>query len=75
MSLKMLCAIVRLMLQVCTPAPFGAQATALPTSLDSRGEVGGLVDIDSGQHIYLECHGNGSPTIVQKLMNSAREAV
>jgi pimeloyl-ACP methyl ester carboxylesterase len=61
MSLKMLCAIVRLMLQVCTPAPFGAQATALPTSLDS---VGGLVDIGGGRHIYLEYHGSGSPTVV-----------
>jgi len=61
MSLKILCAIVRLMLQFYTPAPLGAQATALPTSLDS---VGGLVDIGGGRHIYLECHGSGSPTVV-----------
>src|SRR5271166_48370 len=28
------------------------------------GEFAGLVDIGGGRHIYLECHGTGSPTVV-----------
>jgi pimeloyl-ACP methyl ester carboxylesterase len=53
-----------LALQLCTPARLAAQTSAGPTPLDSRGDIGGLVDIGGGRRIYLECHGTGGPTVV-----------
>ena len=53
-----------LALQLCAPARLAAQTSAGPTPLDSRGDIGGLVDIGGGRRIYLECHGTGGPTVV-----------
>ncbi|HYQ33794.1 MAG TPA: hypothetical protein VEQ83_11315, partial [Lapillicoccus sp.] len=30
----------------------------------SRGDFAGLVTIQGGRRLYLECHGRGSPTVV-----------
>ena len=30
----------------------------------AKGDFSGLVDIGGGRTMYLECHGNGSPTVV-----------
>jgi pimeloyl-ACP methyl ester carboxylesterase len=30
----------------------------------SQGDFAGLVDIDHGRHLYLECHGAGTPTVI-----------
>lgn len=39
-----------------------ARATGTPAALS--GDFAGLVDIGDGRHIYLECQGSGSPTVV-----------
>jgi pimeloyl-ACP methyl ester carboxylesterase len=38
----------------------------------AKGDFSGLVDIGGGRTMYLECHGNGSPTVV--LVSGARGA-
>ena len=30
----------------------------------SRGDFAGSVEIPGGRHLYLECHGSGSPTVI-----------
>src|ERR1700675_4879266 len=59
-----LCAIAGgvLTFQVVTAARLAAHETAVPPA--SQGDFGGLVDIGGGRHIYLECRGAGSPTVV-----------
>jgi pimeloyl-ACP methyl ester carboxylesterase len=44
-------------------APLAAREAAVLAGLAS-GDFSGLVDIGGGRHIYLECHGTGSPTVV-----------
>jgi hypothetical protein len=51
-----------LTLELCIPARLAAQTSAGPTPLDSRGDLGRLVDIGGGRRIYLECYGTGGPT-------------
>jgi pimeloyl-ACP methyl ester carboxylesterase len=50
--------------QVVTAARLAAQETAAPAPPASQGDFGGLVDVGGGRHIYLECRGTGSPTVV-----------
>jgi pimeloyl-ACP methyl ester carboxylesterase len=53
-----------LTLQLVTASRLAAQGTAVPASPASQGDFGGLIDIGGGRHIYLECRGTGSPTVV-----------
>jgi pimeloyl-ACP methyl ester carboxylesterase len=59
-----LCAIASgiLTFQIVTAARLVAQETAVPSP--SQGDFSGLIDIGGGRHIYLECRGAGSPTVV-----------
>src|SRR5262249_20059952 len=51
-------------LQPVTAARLAAQATAVAAPLASRDDFSGHVDIGNGRHIYLECRGTGTPTVV-----------
>ena len=55
-----------IILLVFMPLPTGAQsatpAAASPTT--ASGDVAGLVDIGGGRRMYLECRGEGSPTVI-----------
>jgi pimeloyl-ACP methyl ester carboxylesterase len=43
----------------------GAASPAAGQSADpSAGDFAGRVEIPDGRHIYLECHGSGSPTVI-----------
>jgi pimeloyl-ACP methyl ester carboxylesterase len=53
-----------LALQLVTAARLSAQETAVHALPASRGDFTGLVDIGGRRHIYLECRGTGSPTVV-----------
>jgi hypothetical protein len=63
---SMLCGIASgvLALQLVTAARLLAQETSVQALLATRGDFTGLIDIGGGRHIYLECRGTGSPTVV-----------
>ncbi len=44
-------------------APAGAGTVQAPAS-SASGDFAGLVDIGGGRHLYLECQGSGSPTVI-----------
>ena len=49
------------------PAPHATAQDATPAVASpaaASGDFAGLVDIGGGRHLYLECHGEGSPTVV-----------
>jgi pimeloyl-ACP methyl ester carboxylesterase len=50
-------AAISLALLTGAPTPASAQSPA-------DGEFSGLVEIPGGRHLYLECHGSGSPTVI-----------
>jgi pimeloyl-ACP methyl ester carboxylesterase len=55
---------VVIVLMLALPIPALAQsATPAASPVPARGDFAGLVDI-GGRNIYLECHGEGSPTVV-----------
>src|SRR5215216_5767153 len=45
-------------------AALGAQRTHPPVAVAGQGDVAGLVDIGHGRRLYLECRGQGGPTVV-----------
>jgi pimeloyl-ACP methyl ester carboxylesterase len=48
-----------------TPHAVAQDATpAVASPAAASGDFAGLVDIGGGRHLYLECHGEGSPTVV-----------
>jgi pimeloyl-ACP methyl ester carboxylesterase len=53
-------------LAVCSPRDAAAQATApaatSPTA--TSGDFSGLVNIGDGRRLFLECRGDGSPTVI-----------
>ncbi len=53
-----------LTLQFVMMARLAAQEITAPVTPASQGDFGGLVDIGGGRHVYLECRGTGSPTVV-----------
>lgn len=42
----------------------GSGAPGSPPAAGAEGDFTGRVDIGNGRHLYLECRGNGSPTII-----------
>jgi pimeloyl-ACP methyl ester carboxylesterase len=42
----------------------GGAPTAVGQSAGSDGDFAGTVEIPGGRHLYLECHGSGSPTVI-----------
>jgi pimeloyl-ACP methyl ester carboxylesterase len=46
------------------PIPAVAQSTPAASPIAARGDFAGLVDIGDGRRLYLECAGQGSPTVV-----------
>ena len=47
------------------PVPAGAaDATPAASPVSAPGDVAGLVDIGGGRRMYLECRGEGSPTVI-----------
>src|SRR5687767_3290889 len=53
-----------LVLLLGVPAAVAAQdATPVASPASATGDFAGLVDI-GGRNLYLECHGEGSPTVV-----------
>jgi pimeloyl-ACP methyl ester carboxylesterase len=56
-----LCGILAILLGVV--AVLGAQRTAPPAAVAEQSDFAGLVDI-GGRRLYLECRGQGSPTVV-----------
>ncbi len=57
--------LVLLVLLLARPIPALAQSAtpAVASPVPARGDFAGLVDI-GGRKLYLECHGEGSPTVV-----------
>ncbi len=55
--------VVMLVLSTSTPAIAKFQEATPPAGWDS-GEAAGLVDIADGRRLYLECRGEGSPTVI-----------
>src|SRR5215213_8498189 len=47
-----------------TIAVVGAQRPAPPATAATQGNFAGLVDIGGGRRLYLECRGQGIPTVV-----------
>ena len=48
-----------------TPHAVAQDATpAVASPAAASGDFAGLVDIGGGRHLYLECHGTGSPTVI-----------
>ena len=53
-------ALVAISLGLLTP---GAGSAEAPSPV-SDGDFAGKVEISGGRHLYLECHGSGSPTVI-----------
>jgi pimeloyl-ACP methyl ester carboxylesterase len=61
------CALAVLVLVgACTPSAAAGQAppSAAPSSAAGPGDFAGSVDIGGGRTMYLECRGQGSPTVI-----------
>ena len=58
--------LVLIVLTLALPIPVMAQSAtpAAPSPSGASGDFAGLVDIGGGRHIYLECRGTGSPTVI-----------
>jgi pimeloyl-ACP methyl ester carboxylesterase len=48
-------------------AVFGGRQATLVGAVTMQRDFAGLVDIGGGRHLYLECHGQGSPTVVLEM--------
>jgi hypothetical protein len=47
------------------PTDSYAQPAPMPASVNAgQGDFAGLVEIDNGRRLYLECRGVGSPTVI-----------
>jgi pimeloyl-ACP methyl ester carboxylesterase len=53
-----------LALVLVTAAAVAAQGTVPPARPAAQGDFAGLIDIGGGRHLYMECHGIGTPTVV-----------
>src|SRR5580765_1483266 len=58
--------LVLIVLTLALPIQVMAQSAtpAAPSPSGASGDFAGLVDIGGGRHIYLECRGTGSPTVI-----------
>src|SRR5689334_15399691 len=45
-------------------AVLGTHGARPSAAVAGQGDVAGLVDIGDGRHMYLECRGQGGPTVV-----------
>jgi hypothetical protein len=59
-----LCAAVAVSLLAVSITFDASEASAAPPGSASEGDFSGLVDVGGGHRLYLECRGNGSPTVV-----------
>src|SRR5438128_235426 len=49
---------------LATGAAVAAQSTTPPANPAAQGDFAGLVDIGDGRRMYLECRGQGGPTVI-----------
>lgn len=61
---QLLLAILVIAILAGTDAARGRQGAAAAVTLAAEGDFAGLVDIGGGRQLYLECRGQGSPTVV-----------
>jgi pimeloyl-ACP methyl ester carboxylesterase len=46
------------------PATVRAGTVQAPNAFNASGEFAGVIAVGGGRHLYLECHGTGSPTVI-----------
>ncbi|MGD9891362.1 MAG: alpha/beta fold hydrolase, partial [Dehalococcoidia bacterium] len=53
-------------------ATLGSQRVSAGKAITMQSDFAGLVDIGGGRRLYLECHGQGSPTVLLEAGSAAR---
>jgi pimeloyl-ACP methyl ester carboxylesterase len=70
LSLSVLATLLVVLLGLPMTSALGAQAAATPTPellatpVPATGDVAGLIDIGGGRKMFLECRGDGGPTVI-----------
>src|SRR5215207_7249321 len=63
--MRLFAALGLILLLLSVPNSVVAQSTpAVASPIAASGDFGGLVEIGGGRRMYLECRGEGSPTVV-----------